>query len=153
MNPGVTEDNYEITTFFFVRHAEKQKDVQNPSLNNEGKLRAQELSNMLEHVKLDAIYSTDYKRTIETAEPISKNQNIKVNLYNPSTLNLAFEEIKHKYRGQNILVVGHSNTTPDFINLIIGSQKVNAIIESEYNNLYILKLHQNGTTDLMRLLF
>ena len=141
----------ETTTFFFVRHAEKEKDQKDPALTEEGRERANQLAKILQDVPLDAIYSSDYNRTKQTAEPIAKQKGISVQLYDPSDLEGTGKSILEKHERGKILVVGHSNSTPNFINLIAGSEKASSIDESEYSNLYILNLHTWGDAEVLQL--
>ena len=54
----------ETTTYYLIRHAEKDRTNntnRNPSLNTNGLLRAKRWAKHFEKIKLDAVYSTDYK--------------------------------------------------------------------------------------------
>lgn len=139
------------TSIYFVRHAEKEKNKDNPSLTEEGKTRANRLAKMLQDIPLSAIYSSDYKRTKETAEPSANQQNLEITLYNPSDLESTAQNLIANNEGKNVLVVGHSNTTPALINIMSPSQKAAPIEESEYDNLYILNINTFGTTNLIQL--
>jgi phosphohistidine phosphatase SixA len=120
---------------FLVRHAEKQPG-DNPSLTPQGQSRASTLAQMLKDNALDGIYSTDYKRTRETATPTANAQSTSVTLYNPSKLSDFSQQLlssKGRY-----LVVGHSNATTELVTLL-GGQAHSAIDDkSEFNRLYIL---------------
>jgi phosphohistidine phosphatase SixA len=120
---------------FLVRHAEKQPG-DNPSLTSQGQSRASALAQMLTDNTLDGVYSTDYKRTHETALPTAKGHNTAVTLYNPSKLS-DFSQQLLSLKGR-YLVVGHSNTTTELVTLL-GGQAHSAIDDkSEFNRLYIL---------------
>jgi len=45
------------------------------------------------------------------------------------------------------MIVGHSNTTPTFVNKIIGQNKYEEIDEKEYGTLFIIKITGNVITD------
>lgn len=65
----------QATTVYIVRHAEKDMadgNVKDPRLTPEGLKRSFDLSTKLESEEISAIFSTNYIRTIQTAEPISK---------------------------------------------------------------------------------
>ena len=64
------------------------------------------------------IFSTNYKRTIATASPTAISKKLKIKLYDAKKL--YSKDFKEKTRGKTILIVGHSNTTPQFVNKIIG---------------------------------
>lgn len=125
------------STYFFVRHAEKQDDgTKNPHLTDIGKERAKQLADLLRSYQIDAIYSTDYYRTIETAEPVSNHNKCEITIYNPRDLNI--KKFKSKTKGKKVLVVGHSNSTPTFVNAMIGKEKYPQIDESDYSHFYIV---------------
>ncbi len=141
------------TTFILVRHAEKEKVKDNPGLTKEGQERADKLAFMLQDVPIDAIYSTDYKRTIATATPTAESKQMKVNLYNPSDLKAAMDDMLSKHKGKTILVVGHSNSTPNFVNQIAGPEKATPIDESIYSKLFIVKHRSQDDADVLLLRF
>ena len=123
-------------TIYLVRHAEKELTADNPKdppLTPCGEQRAASLELFLSEVQLDAIYSSDYTRTRNTAQPVAQNRNMETRLYDPKKLeDLAKVLIE---RGENTLVVGHSNSTPVLAGLLIG-EKLEPIDESIYNRIY-----------------
>ena len=130
----------EIYSIYLVRHAEKQQDVKNPQLTNCGRFRAQQLASLLANVDIKAIYSTQYQRTMATAQPISHQKNLAIKNY--SGKNLTQFALSLKQLKQNALVVGHSNTTPQLAELL-SSEKVKAITEKQYQGLYQIQFFQN----------
>lgn len=147
----------DATTYYFVRHAEKQVDgTKNPHLTEEGKLRSTQWGKMLKNEKIDVIYSTDYFRTKETASGMvaaimlpekpkpGTNLGIKIKTYDPRNLDLPkFLEETH---GKRVVIVGHSNTTPTFVNAILGEKKYEQIDESIYGHLYIVTVVNGKAT-------
>lgn len=140
----------QVTTYYFIRHAEKvrtDKANRNPDLNIEGLKRAKKWSDVFANVKFDAIYSTDYNRTKQTAKPTADSKSLPVLLYNPRKMN--DEAFKANTKGKTVLVVGHSNTTPFFVNAVIGSNKYKQIDDRNNSNLYIVTVTKGKTTDLL----
>lgn len=122
---------------FFVRHAEKSKDdPRDPNLNEEGHARAEQLKYHLAEAGITKIYSTDYKRTQQTVAPLAKALGIETEIYPTDLLSIA-EDLKKATTG-NILVVGHSNTTPKLINKLLGEERYAKLDESVYNKLFML---------------
>ena len=122
----------EQQTWYFVRHFEKQLG-DNPSLTEPGKARAEALAAFFSDKPLNQVYSTDYNRTLETATPVSELKSLDVQSYDPRNL----AEFASKLKTQNhVLVVGHSNTTPEILSLM-GGEVIN-IEESDYGVLYIV---------------
>jgi len=149
-NP-VEEDNSsaEVSTFYFIRHSEKDRsDSENldPELTQDGLGRAMLWAEVLDYEDLDAIYTTDYKRTTMTASPTTVKKNMSVQYYNPSDLDI--EAFKAENLGKKVLVVGHSNTTPDFVNRMIGAEKYGSMDDSDNASLFIVQLVGNKATDM-----
>ncbi len=138
---GQTGNEGETTTYYFIRHAEKDKSNKtntNPKLIKKGKERAQKWAKYFKDIKFDAIYSTDYIRTKKTALPTAKQNNLDITLYSPTTLNykLFLEDTK----GKTVLIVGHSNSTPYFVNKILGEDKYQEMDETINNKLFIVTI-------------
>ncbi len=160
--PGFSQENEEessaqdygiVTTYYLIRHAEKDRSDPNnkdPHLTQAGVLRAAKWSYVLENIKLDAVYSTQYNRTMETAMPTAEKNGIsELTFYDPRDMDMkGFIAATH---GKTLLIVGHSNTTPDFANKIIGKQKYAQIDDSNNSNLYIINISSNGEVNDMLL--
>lgn len=126
------------STVFLVRHAEKQTDAgKDPALTEQGKQRAINIAALLSNKNITAIYSTDYQRTQQTAAPLAQKLGIKVLSYDPGKLSEFAESIKSS--DKNVLIVGHSNTTPALV-VHFGGESHGDIDESEYDRLYQLEL-------------
>ncbi|MEK6154299.1 phosphoglycerate mutase family protein [Flavobacteriaceae bacterium 3-367] len=137
------------STFYFIRHAEKDRsDPENidPELTQDGLGRAMKWAEVLDHVALDAIYTTDYERTSMTAAPAAVKQDITVQYYDPRNVDL--EAFKAANLGKNVLVVGHSNTTPDFVNKMIGEEKYDGMDDTDNSSMFIVQITGNSTTDI-----
>ena len=64
-------DQTTISTFYLIRHAEKDRNTKgkDPVLNGLGLKRAENWAKIFKDIPFDKIYSTDYKRTQQTALP------------------------------------------------------------------------------------
>jgi len=131
----------ECSEFFLVRHAEKDRskaENNNPKLNQKGKERSLKWAEVFKNIELDKIYSTNYYRTIETVTPISKKLNLDITLYTPSKIN--YKNFISKNIGNKVLVVGHSNTIPGFVNGLINEKVYDQINDLNNSNLYIVTI-------------
>jgi len=140
-----TEVESKTSTYYFIRHAEKNKDDasnRDPHLIEKGILRALKWSYVFEQVEFDAIYSTDYHRTKETATPTADKNGLEITIYDPR--NMDTSTFLETTKGQTVLVVGHSNSTPTFVNKLLGSDKYEQIDESNNANLYIVTILPSG---------
>ena len=144
------------TTMIFVRHAEKALiPVNDPGLSPAGQVRAAELARQLADADvvagIDVIYSTPYRRTMETAQPVSDALAIPINTYNPDDDDEeTVDGMVRAHKGKIILVVGHSNTLPALIAALGASKNVPPIAEMEYDNLYLVSIPWFGKTKTIR---
>jgi broad specificity phosphatase PhoE len=133
-----------ITTFILVRHAEKADDgTNNPGLTEEGSRRAKSLVSLLAETKVDAIYSTPYKRTQHTVAPLAEAKNLQMLAYDPMK-GEAMDDLLEKYRGGTIVLCGHSNTTPWIANYFLGKESYSSFEDSDYDNVLILSVLKKG---------
>lgn len=129
----------EITNYYFIRHAEKNRvnpDDKNPTLSFDGYQRADRWKKVFKNIKFGAIYSTDYTRTKETAKPTADANNLPILLYEPSKM--YSESFKYNTKGKHVLIVGHSNTTPDFVNKVLGKKVYNSMNDKDNSSLFIV---------------
>ena len=135
----------EMTTYYFIRHAEKdQSNPQDhdPVLTEEGQQRTAQWKEVFKEVPLDMVYSSKYKRAHQTAKPIADDHDLPVSLYNTEKLN--DEDFQQETKGKTVLVVGHSNLNPEFVNYIIEEEKYENIPEDEYGSLFIVTVSPSG---------
>ena len=147
------------TTMIFVRHAERAgPSAEDPGLTPAGQRRAAELARQLVDADvvagIDAIYSTPFRRTKETAQAIAEKLNLPINIYDPTGDDEAVvDQMVKAHKGKIILIVGHSNTLPTLIAALGASKKVPPIAEMEYDNIYIISIPWFGKTKTIRLRF
>jgi len=146
------------TTVIFVRHAEKAAlPADDPALSEAGQRRAAELARQLVDadvvpgVGVDVVYSTSYRRTVETAKPVADALGLQVMMYDAADTESFLETVVRQYKGKIILVVGHSNTVPEMIGNIGASKSVPEIAEDEYDNIYLVSIPWFGKTKTIRM--
>ena len=138
--------NAQTTKYIIVRHAEKDTTLANaklmasdPPLNSIGETRALSLADKLKDYKINQIYSSNYKRTKATASPIAKAQNLNVAIYDPRNLDaFATQLLSSENTGKTILIVGHSNSSPKLVNLLIKQDQYKDLDESIYDTYWIV---------------
>jgi broad specificity phosphatase PhoE len=95
-------------------------DRSDPPLTPCGKQRSESLSRFLSDVPIDVVYSTEYKRTQNTALPTAKSKGIDIQSYDSEALkSFSKQLIKRK---QDALIVGHSNTTAVLAGVLVGEE-------------------------------
>ena len=135
----------DCTEIYLIRHAEKDRsDIKNrnPELNDMGKKRALKWVQVFKNIELNKIYSTNYNRTIQTVTPISEENNIDISIYSPSKIN--YKNFILDNSGAKVLVVGHSNTIPFFVNGLIDKESYKQIDDLNNSNLYVVTICGNN---------
>jgi phosphohistidine phosphatase SixA len=135
----------DMVVVYLVRHAERAAEPgDDPDLSQPGQVRAAELARTLADVPLASVHSTDYRRTLGTARPVSRQHGLEPNLYDPSPAGLRDLATRLADRPGHHLVVGHSNTTPQLVETL-GGEPVSPIDEGEYDRLYLVTLSRDGS--------
>ena len=135
----------QCSEFFLIRHAEKDRTDpknKNPNLNEKGKLRALKWTEVFKNIEFDKIYSTNYYRTLETVMPISKKIKKEILIYSPSKIK--YDRFISDNNNNKVLIVGHSNTIPSFVNILIKKELYDQIDDRNNSNLYIVKICNNS---------
>lgn len=130
------------TTYFLIRHAEKADQSKDTNLSEKGYQRAEKWDQHLQNIPFDAVYATVYKRTQQTGQPVATRNNKEIIIYDHKNVDIT--TFKKETLGKTVLIVGHSNSIPDFVNALIGKSKYREIDESVFGNLYMVVL--KGTT-------
>lgn len=127
-----------------MRHAEKSLTVKtDPPLTPEGEQRALDLEKVLKGKKIKHIYTTQTKRTISTAKPLSESLSIPITYYTHDTMPKFLYSLLES--GETALVVGHSNTVLRMIEELDLRPSKNEIPDEEYDNLFVVFLKsKNG---------
>ena len=121
---------------FIVRHAEKAtNDPKDPDLSRGGQERAEWLAATLKDAGVSAIYTTEFKRTKETAEPLSRAAHVDVTVVAANDTAALIATLKEA-RG-NALVVAHSNTIPEILKALGVTASV-ALADNDYNDLFVV---------------
>ena len=126
------------TKVYLVRHAEKATQPANdPDLTDKGKERAHDLAAFLANKKIEAIYSTNYRRTRLTAAPLAAKRKLDILTYMPDSaakiVTAAFQSKK------NTLIVGHSNTLIPTLKSLGLQPDIEQIADNDYDNLFVLR--------------
>lgn len=147
INPLAVTGQEEPVVVYLVRHSERAEDgTDDPPISEAGWARSRLLSKMLQDAGLTHIYSTDYKRTLSTGEPTAEATGLTIDLYDARDLVVAAALIAAT-PGRH-LVVGHSNTTPGFVEAL-GGEAGTPIAEMEYDRLYIVTLFQGNVSSVL----
>ncbi|GAA4861554.1 phosphoglycerate mutase family protein [Luteimonas vadosa] len=137
-------------TFVVVRHAEKAADdPSDPVLAEAGRQRAAALAASLADEPVVAVYSTDYRRTRQTAAPVAARHGLEVRPYDATQPADTFaRELRNRHPAGTVVVVGHSNTVPAIVSALCACT-VAAMDESEYDNRYTVRFGEDGRARLV----
>jgi phosphohistidine phosphatase SixA len=139
--PSVSE--HDPLMVFLVRHGEKVESSEDPELSAAGNERAAALAKTLRSAEIEYVHSSDFIRTRDTATPTAADYELTVDLYDPRDLTALAEKLR-RARGRH-LVVGHSNTTPQMVELLGGNPGSMINEKGEYDRLYIVTIARDGT--------
>jgi broad specificity phosphatase PhoE len=127
----------------------------NPSLNANGRARADALADFMQDIdvvaSVDAIYSSETRRTQQTAEPLAKRLGLEIELADPYDIERFMREVKREHTGDIVLIVTHSDVIGPLIDELHGHQSVPAIAADEYDNVYIVTIPRFGKVKTLRL--
>ena len=99
------------------------------------------LAALLKDAGIQAVFSTDYRRTLDTAKPTAEAISKRIEIYDGDDL-AAFARTL-RARGDRALVVGHSDTTPELVSLL-GGESGPPIDSDEFDRIYLLTLFGDG---------
>ncbi len=126
-------------TVWIVRHAEKDTafvNRQDPDLTATGRQRALDLAAYLQNEVIVKVYSTDTKRTKQTA----KYFKAPLEIYNPKNLTGLLDLITQNANGKSVLIVGHSNTVLETIEALGGKRPLMLLTDDDYDYIFKIEL-------------
>lgn len=138
------------TTLIVVRHAEKEKG-DDPGLTPDGKERAMELATIAEAQGVDVVFTSQYKRTVDTGKASSTKLGIPITQFEINRNNftdypsILASIIKDDYVGSDALVVTHSNIFMPIVNQFVDSEMAE-VSESEYDRIATIYMTESDTT-------
>ena len=142
-------------TIFLVRHAERADAGMtappgaDPDLSPEGRTRSSSLARVLADAGITAIFTTELKRTQQTAAPLGQALKLSTTTVPSSNIPALIDQIK--LVTGNVLVVGHSNTLPEIMKRL-GVQTPVTIADDRFDDLFVLTMGSGATaTNLIRL--
>ena len=145
---------------FLVRHAEKaaapagpttpqsQMMANDPPLSAAGEARAAKLAAMLKSAGIGAIYTTEFKRTRQTAAPLAEALKLKPVMAAAKDPDPLVARLRAS--AVNALVVGHSNSVPELLKKL-GVKEAVTIGDNDYDDLFIVFRSASGPPTLVRL--
>ena len=132
-----------------VRHAEKAATGgKDPDLSSAGRVRADALAGMLKDAGITTIFTSEFKRTQETAAPLAKVSGVTPTIVPAKDVPALISKL-HELKA-NALVVAHGDTIPDIVKAL-GIDLPIQIPDADYSELFVVTLSEKP--QLLRLHF
>jgi broad specificity phosphatase PhoE len=151
-----------VTTVYLVRHAEKAASpAADPPLLEAGTQRARELARTLGSAGIKTIFTSQFLRTKQTAEPLATKLGISattipVNMSSMNPRELSPQYLKdmaervYSSPAGGVLIVGHSNTIPEIIKTL-GGDIAPAIDDAVFDDLFVVTVYAKGKAKVAHL--
>jgi broad specificity phosphatase PhoE len=142
------------TIVYLVRHAERAGSSGDVPISAAGEERAKALAEALREARIDAIITTQYLRTRQTAQPLATALSVQMEAVAaqgaaPEHAASVANAVRAKGAGKNVLVVGHSNTISPII-AALGGPKLRDLCDEEYDDLFIVVLRDGAPVRFTR---
>jgi len=145
VGPGVAFSQTK-KTIILVRHAEKdaaQAEMSgDPDLSAAGKERAERLAKIAGKYRPGAVFSSDTKRTRQTAEPTARRRHVEIQIYDPRKQADLVKQILNS-KTKRFLIVGHSNTIPALVDILIKKDLFKDLDDNEYGTIYLIRIRDS----------
>jgi phosphohistidine phosphatase SixA len=135
---------------YVVRHAERADQSADSLLSPAGIARAALLARMLRDAGITHVFTSELRRTIETAGPLVAALHLTPQKLNGTDVPALAAKLSALGAHDRALVVGHSNTVPEILRALHVGTPI-TIADSEFDNLFIVVTHINRPPTLLRL--
>lgn len=144
----------QASTVVLVRHAEKAAETGDPELSTVGQARAKDLQVALAAFPVQAIFVSEFRRTLQTAAPTATFLHltpvaIAVRGDAQAQASATAAAIRQLAPGTAALVVGHSNTIGPIIEAL-GGPHIRDLCDAEYATILVLELTRTAPPRLLR---
>ena len=140
-----------VTTVYVVRHGEKETADpadKDPDLNADGKARAEILRTLLKDEPVAALFSTPYKRTANTLQPLADERGLTINKYEPTAFEALKNQVLQNYSGKTVVIAGHSNTILPIVEAFGVEKPVAVVAETKYDHIFKITIAADGIATL-----
>jgi broad specificity phosphatase PhoE len=127
---------------FLVRHAEKLDASKDSRLSAAGEARARALAAKLKDAGITSVWTTEYRRTQETAKPLADALHLTPKIHPANDSKGLIELLKKE--GGRALVVGHANTVPEIVRMFGG--KLEELHDDEFDGLFLVTKGPDGVS-------
>jgi broad specificity phosphatase PhoE len=122
-----------------VRHAERAAEpAADPGLTPAGEQRAQALAEALAGLRIDAIVTTTWRRTRDTAAPLARSLGLQPVVVDARDGHAQAVAAAVRAQTGAVLVVGHSNTVTAVL-AALGGPALPPLCETSYHHAFVLQ--------------
>ena len=144
------------TTLIFVRHTDADAAAGvDPPLNGLGRQRAELLADVIQDIDVvagvDAVYSSEHRRTRDTAAAVAGRLGIDPRIGDPYAVESFMAQVLKDHKGEIVLVVTLGDTIAPLVEELHGSKNIPPIARDEYGNIYIVTIPWFGKVKTLRL--
>jgi len=140
---SIIKTPYSKSSYYFIRHAESNVNkITNPHLSKIGVERVKKYINFFADKQVDTVFTTNLNRTYDTAKAIADSKKAPIVFYDP--FKDSFENFIKNHRNSPSLIVGHSNTTPNKVNAVLGIPKYSQMDEDNYSDIFKIVIGSNN---------
>jgi broad specificity phosphatase PhoE len=132
----------QVTTIVLLRHAERLGKFTNMGLSRDGRRRAQALATELAPMQPLALYASDYLRTQQTLEPLSRSLGVPIRVRPRMSPEALAAEILREFHGGTVVVCGHSDTVGLLAHALGYSPGIAKV--GEFDLLWVLRIGPEG---------
>ena len=138
----------------FGMRSELEYESPDGLLSNVGEERARVLARVLADVGVTAIYTSERKRTAQTAEPLAQALRITPTAIGGATeadqIDATLKAMRARDRSGTVVIVGHSNSVPMFLKAL-GHPGEARIGPREHDDLFLVVPNAAGAPTVLRL--
>lgn len=144
----------QATEIFVVRHAERLSSTDRDSpLSDTGHARARALADALSDAGVDAVLTSQFVRTRQTAAPLAERLGLVAAVEPVESADASSEALARRvlseHRGETVLVVGHSNTVHRIVRAL-GGAEMPELTEDAYDDIFLVIVRPDGEVGTVR---
>jgi broad specificity phosphatase PhoE len=133
-----------------VRHADRLDSSPDSLLSKAAEARALRLASLLLDAGITAIYTSEFQRTIKTAEPLALTLKITPMKFPVADREGLFRHLRLAHADDVVMMVGHGESVPALMKAY-GHQESVVIDPDDYSNLFVLVPRESGPPVVLRL--
>jgi len=136
LSPIVPASARAQNVIFLVRHADRASSDPDSLLSKVGEARAQCLGNVLKDSNIKTIFTTEFKRTQQTAAPIAAEFHLEPRIIPRANTADLLKQLRES-KSYPVLVVAHSETLPPIVQQL-GAGTISRLDPLEYDKLIVI---------------